>query len=311
MNIGLLKDGTYTLYKKIDKVMDDLSELKYMIFDISTSLKGPVHTLVKPKYISNEKLDCSVDITVLYASFDCPSSDTTTIQYNLPIDKISNRYNIYPLIKQMWDFNYYKDYMDIVDTALTIVNISLKIGNNIIEINEDISENEIEKIFKSYKIITNVISLKEKHIILYKNKWFLSKTIPNKFDFILYNLKTNESLYLLSYNQYKRFEDIYSFSIQMFDRWHVEDYDNITYGENYDYIDPDNYIDSDNLTSILESCLYFPQYIELEKYIYHNKMGVVLNIETSVKNFSLLVSEKEFVEYPIKVFDIINKIIQM
>jgi len=310
MNIILNKDGTYEIIKNEAKIERSIKNAKYIIIDISTALKGPVCTLIKPKYLSSEKVDCQIDLLLIYAATDCPASDTSTFHYSLPLDSINHRYNIYPLMKQMIDFNYYKCEFDIVDTEITIDNISVLFDGKVaIEINEDIMDEYIDKTFKQLKLITSVLELEdENHIILKNNKWYASSEIPTHFDYILYNIKGNESLYLLTEKQFNRFCLIDSVSIKMY-----RCYDDITYHKSTTDVfeDEDNYITTTGISNILTSCLYFPQYIELEKNIYNSKMALTISIETPIKIYNLKITEKEFNNNPIELFNIINKLLQL
>lgn len=309
MNIILKDNETYEIIKNESKIKNKLEDAKYVVVDISTPLKGPVHTIVKPKHLSDEKMDCNVDLLVLYAAVDCPASDTSSFHYPLPVDNLSHRYNIYPLISQMIDFNYYKSMFDIVDTEITIENITITFSEGTtVEINEDMLDEYVEKIFKKLKLITSVKDLELEHIILKGNKWYKSTSIPKQFDYILYNIKGNESMYLLSEKQFNRLCLIDELSIKMYGRYEYY----LDFNTNDDkFEEEDNYINAVGINDILSSCLYFPQYIELEKSIYQSRMALKISLETFVKTFNLVITEKEFNENPIQLFNIINKLLQL
>ncbi len=307
----LLKDGSYTIFKKESELIKRCSkdEVRYIILDISTPLKGPVHTLVKPKHLSTNEVECHVDLYILYAAEDCPSSDASTFNYMLSADNVNSRYNIYPLIKQMIDFNYYKNNMDLIDSEITIENISISLEDKNIEINEEVSDKYIDKSFKDSRLITSVYnSVGESHVILKNGKWYATISIPMEFDFILFNMKSSESMYLLSYKEYLTFNSIISVTIKIFGKCE-DDYDTLQYGELYET--EDNYIQASDIYSILETCLYFPQYVELERMICNSRMALVIELESITRSCKLLITEKEYDVNTIKIFDIFNKLLYL
>lgn len=309
MNIILNNDGSYELIKKGSKIDNRMDNAKYVVVDISTPLKGPIHTIIKPKYFSNEKLDCKVDLLVLYAAVDCPASDTSTFHYSLLLDNLNHRYNIYPLIQQMIDFNFYKSEFAIIDTEITIINITITFDNNtIIEINEDTMDENLQEIFKKLKLLTSVSKLDNNHIILKNNKWYASDVIPLHFDYIIYNIKESESMYLLTEKQFNRLCIIDELSITMYGRYGYY----LDFNKTTDIFDAeDNYINAHGIANILRSCLYFPQYIELEKFIYHSKMVLKILVDTFIKTYNLVVTDEEFDNNPIQLFNIVNKLLQL
>lgn len=311
MNICLYKDRTYKIIKKDKDISRKLKDTKYIIVDIATFMKGPTHTLVKPKFYNETNDKVTLNLSVSYRSPDCPGNDISNFEYSLNADSLNTRYNIYPLMNQMMVFNDFKYEMDVIDTEINIDTIEIYFDNNktTISVNEDLEDNDISNIFKKLKMITSVISLGGDHIILKNGKWEETTSIPKLFDYILYNTVDSESLYLLDMMQYEILTSITKCTISMYRNFDYE----LFFDEN-DMTNPDedNYLCSQNISQLLDICLYFPQYLELEKLIYDNAMRINIEIETKYKTYELNISEKEYrKEYQLSLFDIINKILSL
>lgn len=310
MNICLFKDKSYKIVKNAKIINKYLNDIKYIVLDISTFMKGPTHTIVKPKYYNDGEKDVVVKMNVSYSFPDCPGDDITTFKYTLKIDSPNSRYNVYPLMNQMMAFNGFKYDSNIIDSEINIDFIELCFNdlNEEIVIDEDTEEEDISKIFKELKMLTNESTLKKKHIILDKGEWFNTNHIPKKFDYILYNISGIETLYLLSYKEFMILKNINMCTIKMFRKYRYEN--SLNYAD--EEVDEDNSLDSTNVNEILEMCLYFPQYIELEKIIYSNTMHLEIELETDYRKYRVYISEKEYRDnYQLSLFDIINKIISM
>lgn len=312
MNVGLMKNHNVKFYKKDKKILKDIDEIKYLLVNISTPLKGRLYTLAKSKDVHDIKDDdiCEIDMDISYANVDVPCCDSTVLKSRIPIKSINNKFCIYPLLNEMYHFNYVKNEFIYIDNCINIDFIRFKLKNINIEIdNEDVDDVEINKIFKKHNMRTYLADVTgTNHIIIDNGKWYFSKKIPKVFDYILYNLHS-ESTYLLTYDEYIRLYTIEDLIIKIWDKTIYSEYEYIQ--NDINEIDCTNYIESKGVGNILEYVfLYFPQLIEMEKTIYKSKLSLEIIIETKYKNYRLSIAEKEVSE-GLCLFDIILKLLKM
>lgn len=321
MNIGLLEDNSVKFYKNDKKMIKDIPNIKYVLLDISTALKGPIYTLIRAKDIpiTQEELDlCKVKLNVTYVDSDAPFENSGSLVSEIPIKNISNRFSIYPLLEEFYYFNFIKESFLYIDNFINVYGVSVFIKENEIEIdNEETEEDEIYKIFKDLKLKTFLQEITDgKCIIISDKKWYFvkNKNIPKVFDYIIYNTG-RESAYLLSYKEYLRLKSIENIEIKMRFNFNQEDeYMEIIYDdENYTglLLDCDNKISIKDIDDILDSLfLFFPQAIQLERIIYGIGISLEIEIETKFKNYKLSITEKE-VGDGLCLFKIINKLLTM
>lgn len=310
MNIGLYQNGDYKIFKNTKKMYKKKEDFKYVVLDSSTGLKGPLHTLVN--VVCSEEYMKNVDILikVSYNANDCPFSDTSTIKSHYDINSIEKFYSIYPLVRQMLNFNTFKNDFEYIDNEMNVDRITMHSDNFEIELDEEVEDDVIRKAFKEIKMMTYVRrAFKSRYLILDNDTWFFSKVIPKKFDYIGIEIEDMESFYLLTEEEYKRFRAITHLRI---------DFDNSTiYTDTYyhDLIetmypaDNHNYMECMSLKSILETAIFLPQLLILEQYVYNSSAFLQLEIDTLHKSYHLNITDKE-TQSGICLFDIINKLLQ-
>ena len=323
MIIALLYDGRYKIYKNFEDV--SIPKVKYLVIDNSTILKGKTYTIIDASKIKDDGIRklgfMDLSMSISYAGIDTPCCNETTLQSNISLNGFEKVYSIYPLIKQLFSFNIYKDSYLSIDNMLSIDSITIKtkdknkylICDNL-EI-DDCDDLLIKKWFNDFNLKTDVYNLlgSDNHLILKNGKWYIDKHIPQKFDYIGYNLPDIETIYLLKEKQFSRLSLIKNISIDIYDR---TDYSEI-YGD-YEYSEP-HYIDEDfdnrlscsSIEEFLQSCVYFPQLIELEKLIYGKNIALGITLSTPFLNYNLHITEEETRVNGICLFKIINKLLQM
>lgn len=310
MYIALNNDGTYKVYKKLDKLYKHLSYIKYIILEISTDLKGEIYTIIDAMNINVEYGDIEVKLDVEYESVDCPCNDTSSFYSLINIDNIERYYSIYPLIKQMLIYNYFMDNFMYDGPNINIVGISLYSDKfNITLDSYNMSDGKITKIFKKLRMDTCVSKITKytKFLILKNGEWYVSESIPKHFDYVGIEMIGTESMYLLTEKQYKLLSSIVSLTIQMRDETIYDD------GYFEDLVDSRDgnellYFTTNKLAVILQSCLFFPQMLLLEHKVYNSTVSLEITVETKDVNYELTISEKE-AKYGICLFDILNKLL--
>lgn len=313
MHIGLMKDNSYKIFEKDKEIKKDNQNLKYLIVDISTKLKGPLHTLVKGNKLNLDNLeDMIMEMEVYYdtASFDdYPSSNYHSFPQKYVLDSIGRKYNLNPLILQYVNFNEYHDNF-LVANYITIGNILL--DNKII--NGDSDDMNFSRTLENLNLMTHVKSLKGNHIILANNVWHIDKKIPKKFDYILYNLEEIESLYLLSYKQYKRFCKVDQSNIELYYLWNdTEEFESLIMNNkaSSEGLEPDNYKILNGIKELLESFIYFPQFSILERAVNNTEVVLKIYITKGKDIIRLTISKEEFSTIPISLFSIYNTLLKI
>ena len=118
MKISLLYNGKYKIFENDDSIDFIISNTQYLILDNSTSLKGKTYTLIDLSKINYAKFKRSIANTSLkmelyYDSIDVPIDKSMTIQSEIPFNSMEKIFSIYPLIKQIFGFGYFKElYLD-------------------------------------------------------------------------------------------------------------------------------------------------------------------------------------------------------
>jgi hypothetical protein len=321
MNISLLNDGKFKILKNKYHIYNLIYDTKYLVMDISTALKGKTCTLidVSKKPINIFKKDMfdllGVEIELEYGAVDTPMDSEPPIKSIILFNSIEKIFSVYPLVKQMFGLNYFKEVRLSTDYILLFIrSILVKSKVSDIKFNCDDLDGKVGKYFKKLNIKTDVDNTldPDQHIILKEGMWHISKDIPNKFDYILYHIIDIETLYILTEKQYNRFLSIKYLNVYL--------YDNSKYDEIEDYFGINDECLEDNMiydmscsdiNSILETCVYLPQLIELERFIFNKNFHVVIELQTKYMTYKLDITEEETRKNGICLFKIINKLLQM
>lgn len=319
MNYVLNTDET--IQKFVSSQKNESVPYLYLI-DISTDRKGPVYTLTENIDYPYQSEDVEILMNTSYSSIDAPWEDCTILQSSFHMDTIERRMNIYPLIKQLIAFNTYRTANLWIDNQIFIGDIQIKIGNLITSFDEYTSDKEIEKTFRKLHMQTCVDHYldNETVLIIKHNKYqFISiHDIPKKFDKIGIPLKNTETLYLLSYKEYKLFQNIQDLEFLImypeYDSNDCIDFDwDCTAFNSGISRSSTNSIEIISLKDFLESCLFLPQMILMEKNIYPTPVEIYLCIHTkSNRVIELTINDEESDEgRNVCFFKIIKKLLKM
>ena len=312
MYLALRYDGSYKNYKSINKLYDDINNTEYVIIDNSTSLKGPLYTMVEASKLTLKYHEIEVIIKVQYNCIDCPFSDYSLVKSLIEVDSIEKYYSIYPLIHQLLNYNFFINDCMSEAPSITINEIYLKSDKFTIELNIDMyGENKFRRVFKKLNMLTCVSkAIDDGYLIMSNDKWSISNDVPDSFDYIGIPVRGSESLYILNKKDFKRFNSIQAISIKMNDSSIYDDsafYEVILNdrdgSEVFEY-------ECCSLDDIFQTCVYFPQLLSLEYYVYGNNVSLDVLIETDTINYQLMITEKEAID-GICIFDIINKLLKI
>lgn len=288
MNFRFYDNGTYkeNLNKK---------DASFYLIDISTDRKGSLYTITDNINTNIKYKDISVSLDISYSSMDCPLDDSTIVTSQFAIDSIEKHYSIYPLIKQIFQFNTFCEIWSLsIDSCLSIANITIHFNNNKISIDESDSEKSIKKAFSLLSMSTNVSDILSENevIIMKKGTWTIETVYSDeypkfhKFDYIVIPLEGTESVYVLTYKEYNLFRQNYKVQVNMLYR---TDDDSAIYSDDYCA----NWVELDRLIDVLYGCLFTPQLILLEQKIYDIPMYLEIIVSTQYRDMKISISENE------------------
>lgn len=221
--IILNKSGKFKIKNKIDNIDD----VELILLETSTETKGNTFTIIKPKYLYyNTHVNLKAKFVysdrfiyeisdVYYDDFcDMEYSSWNCLSFNLNATSISSIFNIYPFIIQLNRINDYIIYENLNEYGLYPCKFELKTDKNkyIWSSNPDEYSDDDWSLdcFKKAKIRTSVRNImnESSFIIFHKNKWGLTKDIPEKFNAIGIYFDPCEDIYLLSYIQFSYLNSI-------------------------------------------------------------------------------------------------------
>ena len=174
MNYAFYRDGTY---KKIKSITKKYLDADWYLIDISTDRKGPLFTVVKDINTDFKRDNINIAYDITYAPYDLPFDENTTIHNEFDITTLELYYSIYPLIKQVFGFNNYRDVATDMYSCINFNSIDICYKNTCIHLDEGVSDKGIKKTFEYMNMVTNVSSISEYGfetidvILLRKKKW--------------------------------------------------------------------------------------------------------------------------------------------
>jgi len=295
MNYILRNDHTYEKVKSFKE--SDMKNMCCALFDISTDRKGPLYTMVQDINFDFMKENIHILMDVSYAPIDLPFDDSVLIPSSFKITNLNTYYNVYPLIKQIFAFNTFRETESTIDNQILIQDMQILYGKSEIDISEKDSEKTIKKIFKKMKMITCVDHmLSDKFLIMRNGIWDIYsysefEPLDMNFDKIGIMIPYTESLYLMSYKEYLLFSNFDSIDLEL--RYAIPRYDQVTlFDEIYDN-ESSTTITINDIDMLLQVCMFIPQMILLEQSIYDNDMSLKINIDRGDVMYSLVIDEDE------------------
>lgn len=334
MNVALFKDGTYKKYKQSEKMLKHQSSIKYAVLDISTGIKGPLHTMVKGKYLVRNDECVELQIRVNYSDRDCPfdCSDSSTITNTISITNLNTQYSVYPLMREYFFVNLFNDNLMHVDSAITIEEMRINLANagEEYEIDDtlfygydDLDDANIGEIFSRFGLRTDLKSIfKDNKAIILDNDghWYFIKSldkVPKDFKYIIPHDRDMESIYVMKAEEYWRFRSIRSLRIGLFENDIIEFHRNpweTPLSEEEILMCEENETNSicsnGTIEELCDICLMFPQMILLNQVFYETTVGMIIYVETLTKNYNLKITGKE-ASTGICLYSILNNLLSM
>ena len=332
MNVALFKDGSYKKFKSSEKMHQ--SSIKYAVLDISTGIKGPLHTMVKGKHLVRNDECIELHIRVNYSDKDCPFdySDSSTITNIIPITNLNTQFSVYPLMREYFFVNLFNYSLMHVDSAVSIEEMRIKLSNagEEYEIDDtlfygydDLDDGNIGEIFARFGLRTDIESIfKDKRAIILdnNNSWYFINSldeVPKDFKYILPYNRSMESIYLMKAEEYRRFRRIRSLRIGLFENDVIEFHRNpweLPLSEEEILMCEENETNSicsnGTLDELSDICLMFPQMILMNQVFYKTTVGMIICVETYTKNYNLKITGKE-ASNGICLYSILNNLLSM
>lgn len=273
MYIALDLFGKYKIFKNEKEMLRVKNKYEYCIFDISSTLKGPLHTMVPSSTIYNLPDTLRVEIVVEACPRDLPFKEENVFSSNIEINTLTELYSIGAQCYQYEGFN------NFIQDRLIDGDIETCSDINVEEIRiiyQEASKVDIKEFHYFYNIPCSFLRkflnanhiclcanelFKNKFLILNNGRYHFSKDIPDEYDYIGIPIIGSESFYLLTRKQYKRFMKIRDLEIT------VSIYDCKENGDSefnpiefFNTIEPCSH-------SFFEMLLFIPQYIAFQHLI--------------------------------------------
>ena len=295
MNYIFRNDHTYEKVKNIKE--SDTTDVSFVLFDISTDRKGPLYTMVKDINFNYIKEHIHIVMDVSYAPIDLPFDDSILIPSSFDITSLNTHYNVYPLIKQIFAFNTFRETESTIDNQILIQDMEIHYGDSILKISERDSEKTIKKIFKKMKMLTCTEHVLEDRFLLMKNGiWDIYsyseyEPLDMKFDKIGIMVPYTESLYLMTYKEYELFQSFDSIDLEL--KYNISSSEHVAmFDEFYDeeYV---SIISINDIDTLLQVCMFIPQMILMEQLIYNNEMSLKIVVDRGDDMYSLIIDQDE------------------
>lgn len=311
-------DGTY---KKVKTLTKKYINASWYLIDISTDRKGPVFTVVEDVNLDFKNDNIMIAYDTTYAPYDLPFDENTTIHNEFRVKSLENYYNVYPLIKQLFGYNHYRDSMLETMSCININSVDIKYRKTSVHLDEGTSEKSIRKTFQHMNMLTNVSIVTEYGhnyydydildiVILKKKKWEkhrimndsdgYSELLSMRWEQVIIPIPELESCYLMSYEDFLLFANAYDIQIC------------ISYDDEFRN---DDAIFETNIYTIYDfiyACMYFPQLFLMERYLYEEEFTIILKVEIFDKSLELRIVGAE-IDDPRNtcIYDLFRKLIRL
>ena len=316
MYIGLDSYGNYDIFKNEKEMTSQRNKYKYCIFDCSSTLKGPLHTIVKSQDIKSLPESLKVEITISEQDPECKPTKIFSKKMEFEVQSLTELYTIVTNCYMYEDFNSYVGessyefggYSLQIDEIKIYYQKSESSDTQVFHYYYDTPCDFMSRFFKSISINTATFkAFKEEFLILDKNgHYYFTDEIPDKFEYIGIHIERSHGFYLLSYKKFKRFDKIDMIEVSIGNR----DY---SLKEN-DYVITESmqfYISNAGLNyynDFYRGLLYVPQYIILHYDLLDSSTIVSINVTIDDSSINVIADYKDIQERGISLFKIIDAV---
>lgn len=268
MYIGLRLDGTFESFKNETSLLENSSQFEYLIFDCSSKLKGPLHTIVKKKNLHSFPDSINVKLKVDYHVPELPWNESN--EYDMDIDILTST-ELFTVASMCYQYESFNSFMtEMIDYHSDNIGSEMDILIKEIEITYPVDhKNRIDKFRYDYTISCKLLRkflndhymqmscdsfMKNRYLILKGNSFYLTDVIPNDYDYIGISIQKAECFYLISKKKYERIEKIRSIEVEI----GIEEFSTHTFEiECHETLE---FMMTDTM-NIIESMLFIPQFL--------------------------------------------------
>lgn len=316
MYIGMNDNGRYDVFKTETQMMEKRSQYKYLVMDISTGIKGPLHTIVRTRDIRTLPESIDVELTIDIDRKDTPIAHVGNSSNHFPILSYSTLYAIIANIYQYDSYNAFiaeESYeMDIGDT-LMIGDVTIHYNVNSDESLRfhyyyDVECDFYERFIKSLKLelVTTKIFGDNQYIEFDKNGyWFGTEKISDDAKYVGIYIYGTKSFYIVTKKIFDRLDKVVCAELSLghtnYDRLGNTDIEQlctfaIMGGRDY----------------ILPYLLFIPQYVLLyANYLNGGLYGVLSITIDSGQELQIECSDYELSKYGFSLFKIIKSVTKL
>lgn len=313
MYIGLVEDGRYEIFAREKDMIEKRSSFKYLVMDISTGIKGPLHTIVRSKDIHSLPESVDVELSIDIDRKDSPINQVGSSKNHYPINSYSM---LYAIIANIYQYDCYNAFiaeeayeMDIGD-VLMIGDIRIKYNINHDESLHfhyyyDVECDFYDQFIKSLnlQLYTSKAFEDDEYIEFDKNgMWFTTDKISNNAKYVGVYIAGTKSFYIISKKLFDRLDSVENAELSL----GYTEYDNLG---NAELCQLATFAIMGGRDLILPYLLFIPQYVLLYSYYLNGGMYGVLNILTdSGKEFVIECTDYELSKYGFSLFKIIKSV---
>lgn len=313
MYIGLRDNGTYKVFQREDDMIENRSEFKYLVMDISTGIKGPLHTIVRSKDIHNLPDSIDTEITIDIDRKDSPIDHVGNSKNHYPIKSYST---LYAIIANIYQYDRYNSFIAEESYEMGIGD-TIMIGD--IKISYNISYDESIRFHYYYDVSCDFYEqfIKRLNLQLFTTKvfgddayiefdkhghWYTTDKVSDNTKCVGVYIDGTKSFYIIS----KKFFD----RIDMVDGGELSlgytEYDNLG---NPDLMQLCTFAIMGGRDFILPYLLFIPQYVLLYDYYLNGGLYGLLNISLeNGQEFTVECTDYEMSKYGFSLFKIIKSV---
>lgn len=227
MYVGLADDGTYKVFRTENVLYENRHKFKYCIFDCSSNLKGPVHTIVRSSDIRPLPEELMIELTVNVTNPDYPVDKVHGNKFEYDISSLSMLYSV---VSNMYQYDAYNAYM--IETnyelemndCILLEDIRVFYKKNpdsdtlVFHYYYDVTCDYMTKFLKSVNmnVVTSKVFGSKYYLILdKKGNYRFRNHIPSDAEYVGIYVDNSQSFYMLSYKQYRRFEKVESIEVSI------------------------------------------------------------------------------------------------
>lgn len=313
MYIGLNENGTYKIYQREDDMLSNRSEFKYLVMDISTGIKGPLHTIVKSKSMPNLPDSIDTEITIDIDRQDSPINHVGSSKNHYPVKSYSTLYAIVANIYQYDRYNAFvseESYELGIGDTIMIGDIRIKYNFNSEESLSfhyyyDISCDFYEQFIRNLnlQLSTTKVFGDDNYIEFDKDgHWYTTDKISDRAKYVGVYLDGTKSFYILSKKFFDRIDIVNGGELSL----GYTEYDNFG---NPDLVQLCTFAIMGGRDFILPYLLFIPQYVLLYAYYLEGGLYGLLNISLEDgREYTVECTDYELSKYGFSLFKIIKSV---